>query len=234
MKTDSKEGMKENTETESDNYWTNYDKVDENNITDNGTAIEKERKILMKMCHEWQKIVKIKKFLRKDEELDSPRIQTSPLERVTNSSTSRNTSSNFGNLCDLDFISLQNKELMNILEELPNRTQVSGDNITAFTRSSHLRDISCDAVIKILEKGLESALIQKKINQRGHKKISKLFCLLMRIKCHFWNERSLCFRNSLTFLLKIASFFYGNEYSHIKHKKETVTWHHYFCGCQRL
>lgn len=45
MKTDSKEGMKENTETESDNYWTNYDKVDENNITDNGTAIEKERKI---------------------------------------------------------------------------------------------------------------------------------------------------------------------------------------------
>ena len=122
MKTDSKEGMKENTETESDNYWTNYDKVDENNITDNGTAIEKERKILMKMCHEWQKIVKIKKFLRKDEELDTPRIQTSPLERVTNSSTSRNTSGNFGNLCDLDFISLQNKELMNILEELPNRT----------------------------------------------------------------------------------------------------------------
>ena len=91
------------------------------------------------MCHEWQKIVKIKNFLRKDEELDSPRIQTSPLERVTNSSTSRNTSGNFGNLCDLDFISLQNKELMNILEELPNRTQVSGDNITAFTRSSHLK-----------------------------------------------------------------------------------------------
>ena len=88
------------------------------------------------MCHEWQKI---KNFLRKDEELDSPRIQTSPLERVTNSSTSRNTSGNFGNLCDLDFISLQNKELMNILEELPNRTQVSGDNITVFTRSSHLK-----------------------------------------------------------------------------------------------
>ena len=43
-KTQSQEGIKENTKTESDNYRTNCHKVDENYITDNGAARKKKLK----------------------------------------------------------------------------------------------------------------------------------------------------------------------------------------------
>ena len=57
-----------------------------------------------------------------DEKLNSSRIQTSPPVRVTNSCRSRNTSNISENMFDLDFLSSQDGDLLNILEELQNRS----------------------------------------------------------------------------------------------------------------
>ena len=74
-----------------------------------------------------------------DEKLNSSRIKASPPVRVTNSSTSRNTSNISENMFDLDFLSMQDEDLVNTLEELQNRTEVSGDNITEITSSNRLK-----------------------------------------------------------------------------------------------
>ena len=75
-------------------------------------------------------LTEIKNILLQDEKLNSSRIQTSPPTRVTNSSLSINTSNISENMSDLDFLSSQGEDLVNILEELQNRIEISGNNIT--------------------------------------------------------------------------------------------------------
>ena len=67
------------------------------------------------------------------------KIRNILLLRVSNSSSSINTSIISENMFDLDFLSLQDENLMNILEELQNRTEVSRDSITAITSSFRLK-----------------------------------------------------------------------------------------------
>ena len=111
-----------------------------------------------------------------DEKLNSSRIQTTPPVRVTNSSLSINTSNIIEKTFDLNFLSSQDEDLVNILEELQNRTEVSGNNITENTSSNRLKGHFCsdtifnlshrvlsDAEIKILEKGLDFIPIQRKV-----------------------------------------------------------------------
>ena len=79
---------------------------------------------------------------------------------------------------DLDFLSSQDEDLVSILVELQNRTEVLADNITEITSSNRLKGHFCsgnifnlshrvlsDAEIKILEKGLDFSPIQRKINE---------------------------------------------------------------------
>ena len=129
-------------------------KVNETFITDNRTARRKKQKTYAQAVTEnvkktadqnalcWKKelqlgngektidLTEIKNILLQDERLNSSRIQASPPVRVTNSSSSINTPSIFGNMSDLDFFSTQGEDLMNILEKLQNRTEISGNNIT--------------------------------------------------------------------------------------------------------
>ena len=102
------------------------------------------------------------------------KIRNILLLRVSNSSSSINTSIISENMFDLDFLSLQDENLMNILEELQNRTEVSRDSITAITSSFRLKGqfdtffnlshrVLSDAEIKILEKGLDFIPIQRKV-----------------------------------------------------------------------
>ena len=99
---------------------------------------------------------------------------------------SRNTSNSSGNMFDLDFLLPQEEDLANILEELQNKTEVSGDSITEITSSNCLKGRFCsdtivnlghrvlsDAEIKIIEKGLDFLPIQKKINESELNKILK-------------------------------------------------------------
>ena len=162
-------------------------------------------------------MTEIKNVLLQDEKLNSSRIQTSPPVRVTNSSSSINTSNISENTFDLDFLSLQDEDLVNILEELQNRTEVSGNNITENTSSNRLKGHFCsdtifnlshrvlsDAEIKILEKGLDFAPIQRKINVPELKKDFEEFCHRMRIKWHFRNEPTSDFSNIPAFAPKSA------------------------------
>ena len=56
-------------------------------------------------------------ILLQDESLNVSRIQTSLPVRVTSSSRSRNTWNISQNMFDLDFLSSQDEDLVNILEE---------------------------------------------------------------------------------------------------------------------
>ena len=85
----------------------------------------------------------MKNILLQDEKLNSSRIQTSPPVRVTNISTSRNTSNISENMFDLDFLSSQDEDLVSILEELQNRTEVSGNKITEIMSSNRLKGHFC-------------------------------------------------------------------------------------------
>ena len=87
-----------------------------------------------------------KNILLQDEKLNSSRIQTSPA-KVTNSSTSRNTSNIPENMFNLDFLLLQDEDVVNILEELHSRTEVSGDNITEITNRNCLNGHFCSDTI---------------------------------------------------------------------------------------
>ena len=104
---------------------------------------------------------------------------------------SRNTSNNSGNMFDLDFLLPQNEDLANILEELQNKTEVSGDSITEITSSNCLKGHFCsdtifnlghrvlsDAEIKIIEKGLDFFPIQKKMNESELNKVLKNFVVV--------------------------------------------------------
>ena len=118
---------------------------------------------------------------------------------------------------DLDFLSSQDEDIGNIVEELQNRTEVSGNNITENTSSNRLKGHFCsdtifnlshrvlsDAEIKILEKGLDFAPIQRKINEPELRKDFEEFCRRMRIKWHFRNEPTLDFSNIPAFAPKSA------------------------------
>ena len=118
---------------------------------------------------------------------------------------------------DLDFLSTQDEDLVNILGELQHRTEVSGDNITEITSSNCLKGHFCsdtifnlshrvlsDAEVKILDKGLDFALIQRKTNEPELRKDFEEFCRRMRIKWHFWNEPTSDFGNIPAFAPKSA------------------------------
>ena len=152
-----------------------------------------------------------------DEKLNSSRIQTSPPVRVTNSFLCINTSNISENMFDLNFLSSQDEVLVNILEELQCRTEVSGDNITEITSNNRLRGhfssnaifnlshrVLTDAEIKILEKGLDFAPIQRKTNETELRKDFEKSCRRIRIKWHFRSEPTSDFSNTPAFTPKSA------------------------------
>ena len=84
---------------------------------------------------------------------------------------------------------------MNIPEELQNRMQVLGHNVTEFTSSNRITGHLCsdiifnlshkvlsDAMIKSLGKGLDFAPIQGKVNEPELMKDFEEFCRRMRTK----------------------------------------------------
>ena len=109
---------------------------------------------------------------------------------------------------DKEFTS-QDKELLSVLESIQNmndslnsKNQVSEANEgrlsgyfcseTVFNLS---RKILTDTEIKILEKGLDFAPVQKKINEPELRSNFEEFCRRVRTKWHFRNEPTLDFSN---------------------------------------
>ena len=138
---DSNNIQNENTRTESAIDEINVVKVNETFITDNRTTRQKKHKAqrtyvqavtenvekttdqnvsyLKKELQLWSgkktiELTKIKNILLQDEKLYSSRVQASLPIRVINSSPSGNTSNISENIFDLDFLSSQDEDLMNI------------------------------------------------------------------------------------------------------------------------
>ena len=136
--------------------------------------------------------------------LSPPKIcaDSSSSDNATNSSCCRrNTFSE-----EISF-NTQDSEILGILEELQcsenvaNNSLISGNITATSTEQSRLtghfvsntifnlsRKVLSEAEIKVLEKGLDFAPIQNKINEPELRKDFDEFCRRMRIKWHFRNE----------------------------------------------
>ena len=157
------ESIKENTKTGSTTSEVTVVKVNETFINDNRTGRKKKFKkyaqvvtndkdkttrenvsclkkdLQSRNVEKTSDLAKMKNILLQDEKLNSSRIQASPPVRVTNRSTSRNTSEISESMFNLNLLSSQDEDLENILEELQNKTEVLGDNITEFTTNNSLK-----------------------------------------------------------------------------------------------
>ena len=112
--------------------------------------------------------------------------------------------------------SIQDNELLEILEELQNRNEsISCDSSCDMITDKRLKGYFCsDAVfnlssrvlsekeIKVLEKGLNFLPFQRKVYELELRRGFEDFCRRMRIKWHFWNEISKNFSEISAFSTK--------------------------------
>ena len=107
-------------------------------------------------------LAEIKSILLQHEKLRFFRIQSSPPVRASNDSTSKNTSNISENMFNLDFLSLQDEYLVNILEELQNKVEVLGHNITKFKNSNRIKGpFYSDNIFNFSHRVLSDAVIKK-------------------------------------------------------------------------
>ena len=134
------------------------DKVEK--TTDQNVSCLK-RELQLKSGEKTIDLTKTKNILFQHENLNSSRMQTFSPARVTNNSTSRNKSFISENMIDLDFLSSQDEDLVNILGELQNRTEVSRDNITEITSSNRFKGYFCsDTIFNLSHRVLPDAQIK--------------------------------------------------------------------------
>ena len=141
----------------------------------------------------------IKENLLQDEVLQ-PRVLSPPLV-CCDTSVSKNSSDQFVNTNSPSVFTAQDEELVKILEDLDcskitresanssDESRLSGYfcSDTVFNLSKR---VLSETEIRILEKGLDYAPIQRKINEPELKSDFEEFCRSMRIKWHFRNEPS--------------------------------------------
>ena len=112
-------------------------------------------------------------------------------------------------------MSSQDDELLRLLEDLQNKKLVSNNpNCFEDTRISGYfcldtvfnlsRRVLSEDEIKVLEKGLDFAPIQNKVNEPESRKDFDEFCRRMRIKWHFRNEPPESFSTVPAFRSKLS------------------------------
>ena len=157
---------------------------------------------------------KIKSLLIKDEKLNSSRIATSPPKIINNTSIVSNSSDSFSKSGDFQTFDKQDRELLYILKEFGNVEKAKEHDVNV-TSLGCLRGHFCfdtifnlshrvlsDAEIKVLEKELDFAPIQRKINEPELREDFEEFCCCMRVKWHFRNEPSVSFSTKPAFSSK--------------------------------
>ena len=128
-------------------------------------------------------------------------ISTSPPALCTDTSSPENLSAYKCNSLSLE--STQDREVLDILEELQNHEPCISEIRTSGTRDERLQGHFCSGTvfnlsnrilseneIKVLEKGLDFAPIQRKINEPELCKNFEEFCRRIRTKWNFRNEPS--------------------------------------------
>ena len=151
----------------------------------------------------------IQSILLRDENLKSSKIQNSPPDICTDSSSSGNASSNVSLKVESETFSTQDEDLLDILVELqkPIKGAIGeNDRLEGYFCSDTVFNLSnrvlSDSEIKLLEKGLDFAPIQRKINEPELRKDFNEFCRRMRIKWNFRNEPSQNFSETPAFRVK--------------------------------
>ena len=118
---------------------------------------------------------------------------------------------------DIRLSSTQDMELLEILEELQNSNEIiSSDSSCDVIPDKRLKGYFCsdtvfnlsgrflsESEIKVLEKGLDFAPFQRKVNEPELRRDFQEFCRRMRIKWHFRNEISEDFSKVPAFLLSL-------------------------------
>ena len=157
---------------------------------------------------------KIKSLPINNGKLNSYRIATSPPKMINNMSIASNSSNSFRKSGDFGTFDTQDREFLDILEELGNAQKAKEHDVN-LTSLGRLRDhffsdtifnlshmVLSDTEFKILEKGLDFAPIQRKINKPELRENFEEFSHRMEGKWHFRNERSESFSNKPAFSSK--------------------------------
>ena len=155
----------------------------------------------------------IKENLLQDEVLQ-PCVLSPPLV-CCDTSVSKNSSDQFVNTNSPSALTAQDEEHIKILEDLGcNKITSENTNLSDESRLSGYfcsdtvfnlsKRVLSETEIKILEKGLDYAPIQRKINEPKLKNDIEEFCRRMRIKWHFRNEPSENFSEIPSFRPKLS------------------------------
>ena len=125
----------------------------------------------------------------------------------TNTSIASNSSNSFSKSGDLETFDTQDHEFLDILVELGTVEKATEHDVNV-TSLGRLRGHFCsdiifnlshmvlsDAEINVLEKSLDFAPIQRKINEPELREYFEKFCRRISVKRHFWNEPSESFSN---------------------------------------
>ena len=136
--------------------------------------------------------------LLETEQTDFSKIKTTPPTLCTNSSECQNSSCSLVESNETEFFSTQDRELASILEDLENIDNNREANATEKNRLSGYfcsdtifnltRNVLTDSEIKVLEKGLDYAPIQSKINEPELRNDFEEFCRRIHLKWYFRKE----------------------------------------------
>ena len=150
--------------------------------------------------------------LLETEQTNSSKMETTPSTLSTNSSECQNSSCSLVESNETEIFSTQDRELAPILEDLENIDNNIEANATEKSRLSGYfcsdtifnlsRKILTDREIKVLEKGLDYAPLQSKINEPELRNDFEGFCRRMRLKWYFRKEPTSEFSQTPSFTPK--------------------------------
>ena len=150
--------------------------------------------------------------LLETEQVNSSKMETAPPTLCANSSECQNSSCSFIESNKTELFSTQDRELVSVLVDLENIDNNSEANAIGKTRLTGYfysdtvfnlsRKVLTDSEIKVLEKGLDYAPIQSKINEPKLRNDFEEFCRRMRLKWYFRNEPSSEFSETPSFTPK--------------------------------
>ena len=149
--------------------------------------------------------------LPEDESKNTSKVEISPPKVCTNSASSSSASDSKVIEINPTISSSQDEEIISVLEELQRKlpskaSNNDNDRIAGYFCSDTVFNLSekvlTDIGINVLEKGLDYAHIQNKINEPEFREDFEEFCEKKRLKWHFRNESIPYFKETPVFAPK--------------------------------
>ena len=150
------------------------------------------------ICNDTVNLSEIYNHLLEDDLNNTSKVEISTPKVCTNSVSSSNASDSIAVEDNPTILSSRDEKILSILEELQRKSPSKvfnniNDRISGYFCSD------TDIEIKVLEKGLDYALIQNKINEPEFRRDFEEFCRRMRLKWHFRNDPTPYFKEAPVF-----------------------------------